>query len=649
MGAKYKIWSPMKIGHKIARNRIVMGAMESRLNTFDGSPTPLMCDYYGARAKGGSGIIIVENTSVDNKMARSALNCSTFFSDHQISQKALLAQAITDHGAIAILQLSHAGRQSKKGVHEFQPVSASDITCQVNQQKPRPLEVCEIHEIQQSYVDAAVRAQKAGFDGVEMHAAHGYLILQFLSRYTNKRTDEYGGSLENRARFLKEILEKTRAAVGRNFIIGCRITVDEFVGPEGFQPEEAYEVAKMIEPSLDYISASAGNHETSPFSQNRSCYLPALEIIQYATEMKKHVNIPVFGVGGGFDARTAEAALQADQADFVIFGRQHVCDPDFANKILEDRIDDIRPCCRCNEGCLNGLAKGFPIRCEFNPSAGQEVKYKMYKVRNPKRVVVVGGGCAGLEAARVADLMGHTVTLMEKSSRFGGHAVEASLPPFKAKTQAFLDWQQAQVAKGRTWIQMGEAATPEMVLAAKPDAVIVAVGSNYTQPPFPGKEKAMFADEALFHPERVGKNVVVIGGGLVGVETALTLRENLGCNVTVVEMMPAVCTNMDGNARRGLLKRVDEHGLTVLTSYKVQEIKDDGILAADCDGKVHEIKADTVVMAVGLTANKAEADKFADLGVKTYFIGDCNGRARSIFYCTHEAWRSVFQFSEIDG
>ncbi len=636
------ILTSIKIGRKTAKNRIVMPAMECRLNTIDGSPTQLMIDYYEERAKGGTGMIIVENTFVDDLESRSSAASSGFYSDHQIAAKALLAEAIKDHGALAIIQLSHGGRQANVIATGLECVAPSAIPCKVTKRIPRELTVSEIERIENAFADAALRAKKAGFDGVEIHGAHGYLISEFLSPYANKRTDEYGGSFENRSRMPKEVIKKVREKVGRDFIVGFRINVDEYLGEEGLLPKESCRFIAEVQKDIDYVNCSAGNYETGPFCQICSTYEPQAKIVPLAAEMKKNVDIPVLAVGS-LDAGLGEAVLEKNEADIVAFGRQLIADPYFAKKIAEDRIEDIRPCCRANEGCCSGFDLGYPMRCELNPAAGQEKKYAIHKAEEKKRVVVVGGGCAGMEAARVADLMGHEVILMEKTDHLGGHLREAVVPPFKNKTGEALEWLERQLKKGGTYIELNVDVTPEKIMDARPDAVIIAVGSKYTLPPFKGKENAIFADEALFCQEKVGKNVVVIGGGLVGVETALTLAENTGANVTIVEMLDGLSYNMDGNARRAMLKRIEADGINVRCSHKVKEIKEGSVVCEDlADQKDVEFPADTIVMAIGLTANNEENAKYDDLGVKTVRIGDCK-QARNISKCFHEAWHAVFQ------
>lgn len=638
-----KIMSPLKIRDKVLKNRIVMPPMECRLNTMDGSPTQEMIDYYAKRAQGGTGMIIVENTFIDNLESRSSVASSGLYSDHQIWRKAQLAEAIKEYGCVAIIQLSHGGRQANPAATGLECVAPSAIPCRVTKRMPRELTIEEIHRIQNDFVQAAVRAQKAGFDGVEIHGAHGYLLCEFLSPYTNHRTDEYGGNYEKRARMIKEIAHSMRKAVGNHFIVGLRLSVDEWMGEKGLQPEETCRLAHELEGVIDYVNCSAGNYETGAYCQTSSTYDEKGKIVHLAQEMKKHVQIPVIAVGS-LDVNLAEQVLEEEKADLVAFGRALICEPSIANKVREGRVEDIRPCCRANEGCFSGFAKGYPIRCELNPAAGQERKYTLHKVAHPKKVVIVGGGCAGLEAARVASLMGHQVVLLEKEDHLGGHLIEAVAPTFKDKTREAMQWMIRQVYKGTTSVILNADTSAKAIQDLNADALIIATGSRYTVPPIPGVEYAVYADEALLKPETIKEKVVVIGGGLVGVETAMTLVEEKNCDVTVVEMLAGLGGEMDGNAHETMMARLQKDQIKAMCQTRVKAIQKDKVIC-EREGKEVAIDAESIVLAVGLTSDVQQRDMYQDLKVKKWVIGDAK-RARSIYACTHEAWDAVFQLSD---
>jgi len=642
MKGNHVINTPFKIGNKTMRNRIVFPPIETRMSSITGDITNDLIDYYEARAKGGCGMVIVENNYIDNLESRSATASSGLYIDHLINQKAKLAETIKDCGSLAVIQLSHAGRQQTAVATGLQCIAPSPIPCDANKRMPRQVTKEEILRIQNDFALAADRAKRAGFHGVELHGGHGYLLSQFMSPGANKRTDEYGGSFENRLRMPMETIKKVRAAVGKEFIVGFRISVDEFLGENGLEPDEACRFTKALEHMLDYVSCSAGTHVTRATGICPPVYEPAGKLVPLAAQMKKAVNIPIIAVGA-LDFKRAEDTLEKGYADLVALGRQQIADPEFANKVAEGRFDDIRPCCRGNEGCQS--ADLYPIRCELNPAVGRERKYRMRKTGNPKRIVIVGGGCSGLEAARIADLMGHEVILLEKADHLGGHLNEACIPPHKTKTGEYFAWLVGQVRKGRTKIILNACTSSEEIQSMKPDSVFIAVGSKYIVPPFEGKEHAVYADKALFDQDSIGKSVLVIGGGLVGCETALTLAENKGCEVTIIEMLDGLNKSMNPNARKTMIDRIEKDGIKVLCSHKVMKIIPGGAVCAGPDSDEKTIMAESVVIAIGLQADESNAARYEDLGVQAVRIGDCKS-AQTFYTCNEDAWRAVFQLTE---
>ena len=392
---KWKLLEPIKIGTVSLRNRIVIPPMESRLSRPDGSVTRAMIDYYAERAKGGAGAIIVENTFVDDKESRSSLSSSGLYSDHLIAGKSELAEAIKANGAVALIQLGHGGRECHPEATRRQPVAPSAVPCEIIGVVPREMTIDKIEEVQNAFAEAARRAKQAGFDGVEIHGAHGYLICSFLSPYTNKRTDKYGGSLKNRALFPLEVISKVREKVGNNFIVGYRMSADEYV-PGGLTLDETSQFAKMLE-EVDYINVSAGIYE-SGYHIVQPPYIEKAHLVHLAEGIKKVVSTPVITVGA-HDIYTAEEALQKGKADLVALGRTLIADPELPKKMAEGRIEDIRPCIRGNEGCISRFDTAETMRCEVNPACGRESYFRITTVEKRKRVVVIGGGIAGIQAA----------------------------------------------------------------------------------------------------------------------------------------------------------------------------------------------------------------------------------------------------------
>lgn len=643
---KCKLWEPIQVGSYKFKNRIVMAPMETRLSTPEGDTTKEMCDYYAERAKGGAAAIIVENTFVDKIASRSSLVSSGLYSDHLIAGKYKLAEAIKDNGAVAILQISHGGIQANAAaVPGVQCVGPSAVGSKFVGRIPRELSIKEIVAIEDAFAQAARRAKMAGFDGVEIHGAHGYLICSFLSPYTNKRTDEYGGSFENRARFPLNIIRKVREQVGPDFLVGYRISGEEKV-EGGLTIEDTCRFGKMIEDQVDYIHVSVGNYETMATWMMSPLYRPQGAIVNLASAMKKAVTKTKVMTVNALNAELGEKALENGDADLVAYGRALIADPQLPNKIKAGRFEDIRPCMRGNEGCISLFFSGCPMRCEVNPQAGREASYRIREARQKKNVVVVGGGMAGMEAARVADLYGHKVTLIEKSNVFGGHFIEGTIPSFKAEAKDVLEWERTQIAKSRVNVLMNTKATPELVKNLKPDALIIAVGSDYMLPNIPGIHDAITAKTALEDPENVGEKVVVIGGGLVGAETALYLGQK-GRDVTILEQLDKIVPQDEPLSQIALGVELESAKVKIHTGAKVVDIDKDGAVYEDKDGNKHKVMADTIIAAIGLGANKAAAAKFEGIccDCSTYIIGDAV-TARKIYDCMHEAWKVVRKISD---
>lgn len=633
-----KLLEPIKVGTYTFRNRIVMPACETRLSNPDGSSSREMADYYGERAKGGAAAIIVENTFIDKKESRSSLVSSGMYNDHMVASHYYVSEAIKDGGAVAILQLSHGGRQATAGATGLQPVAPSAVTCKFVQREPRALSCEEIVEIENNFAAAALRAKNAGFDGIEIHGAHGYLICSFLSPYTNKRTDEYGGSAENRARFPKNIIRKCRELVGPDFIIGYRISAVEGV-EGGLDTEATAAFAQSIQNDVDYINVAAGIYETMEQYIIPPNYEPHAMVVPFAKEIKKAVTeCPIFVVNS-LNPETAEAALEDGAADVIALGRPLIADPYLPTKLKEGRREDIRPCCRGHEGCVSLFFAGAPIRCEVNPQCGREKEYAPYKTTNPKNIVIIGGGVAGMEAARYASEIGHKITILEKGSELGGHFIEATMPTFKEDHKNVLLWLRTQVEKANIDIRLNTEATPELVQALNPDVVFVATGSQYVKVPVDGIENTLLPDEVLKGQVEVGEKVVVIGGGLVGAEVALDLGSQ-GKKVTILEMLSGIVMQDEPLSQISLLKHLAAVNVDCKTSCKVISIKNGEVFYIDSEGNTSSVKADSIVAATGLKADDAMSNKFLNVAPTVIKLGDAK-QAKKIFECFHSAWNAV--------
>jgi 2,4-dienoyl-CoA reductase-like NADH-dependent reductase (Old Yellow Enzyme family)/thioredoxin reductase len=635
MSMEWKLLEPTVIGKKHIKNRIVMPPMETRMNTIDGDVTRDMIDYYAERAMGGAGALIVEDTYIDNIASRASLLSSGLYSDHHIAGKNLLAEAIKENGALAIIQIGHGGRQVRAGATVYGAVAPSAVMCSVTKLMPQVLTMKEIAAIEDAFAEAAFRAREAGFDGVEVHGAHGYLVCSFLSPLTNLRDDEYGGILENRGRFATNIIQKIRDKVGEEFLIGYRISASEYI-KGGLEPEEACRFVASIQQDIDYIHVSAGIYESPSFFNISPTYMPAGQLIPLVYQMKKAVNIPVIAVGS-FNPKLAEQVLQQGYADLIAFGRALIADPFMPNKLAAGAEQDVRPCIRGNEGCISSFHSGCAIRCEVNPACGREAHYRINKVQIPKKVLVVGGGVSGMEAARIAAVMGHNVTIMEKESKLGGHMIESTRQEFKANEAEFLSWLTNQVEKNGVRILLNTLATPDVLIREKPDAVIIAIGSEYMSSTIRGTEKTLMAGEVLEDNSLAGEKVIVVGGGLVGAETALTLAMQKR-RVTLVEMTDRIAEKLEDSAKAALILRLEQEQVCILTCHTVEEVGEGYIKTKNIKGEVSRIDADTVVLATGLVSRITAELK--DVVPNTACIGDCI-EARKIYQCIHEAWNAV--------
>jgi len=481
-----RLLEPSRIGQMKLRNRIVMPPMVTQYGDAKGFVTERARNYYEARARGGAALIIIEATYV-HPGGQPFANQLGISDDKFIPGMSELTQAIHRHGARAAIQLHHGGRTAKPELTGMQPIGPSPIAVP-GREAPRELSVAEIAENVAHFARAALRARKAGFDGVEIHGAHGYLVHQFLSRSSNKRQDSYGGDLPNRARFFVEIIKATREAVGNDYPVWCRLSGKEYGVEEGTTLEETQETARIAqEAGIDAIHVSASgpgapNNLTSPK------FVPGV-IIDLAEGVKKAVSIPVIAVGK-ITPDAAETILAEGRADLIAMGRALLADPELPNKVASGRLEDITPCINCY-GCRDDLwTNVLGIRCHVNATLGREAETKIIPSEKPGKVLVVGGGPAGMEAARVAAIRGHKVTLCEKASHLGGQLIQAATPPHKDSIGFLINYFQTQLRKLNVKVELNKKATSAMVEELNPDVLVIATGLNPFIPEIPGIDKA---------------------------------------------------------------------------------------------------------------------------------------------------------------
>jgi 2,4-dienoyl-CoA reductase-like NADH-dependent reductase (Old Yellow Enzyme family)/thioredoxin reductase len=636
-----------EVGTVLLKNRMVMAPMETMHNHADGSVSQDMVDYYVERARGGIGLIVVQNSAVDTIASRSAYRQLCINSDHLIPGLAKLAEACKLEGAAMVIQLGHGGRQTRPVCVPGVPIVAPspvplDVPGQALGVVPKEITLEEIEEVQDAFANAARRAKMAGLDGVEIHGAHGYLIGGFISPKTNRRMDKYGGPLANRARFALEIIAKVRATVGQDFMVGFRMSADEFT-PGGLTLDEAAPYAKLIaDAGVDYIHVSAGTYESRPHLFP-IMYYGRGHLLHLADGIKRAVkNVPIIAVGA-LDVEMSERVLQEGKADLIAFGRGLLADPGLPNKLANNRVEDIIPCILGNEGCTNRIGQGRPLRCEVNPAVGREATFRMTPAAK-KKVMVIGGGIAGMEAARTAALRGHEVTLVEKSDRLGGHMVAASVPRFKSTVKELLSWAEKQINKSNIKVQLNTEATPNLVKETKPDVLIGAIGSTCKTPSVPGGDKpsVVMGTEVLLGQKTPGTEVVVVGGGTVGSEAALYIAEELKKKVTIVEMLDDILIGHELLNKTVLKERLQAARVTIHTGWILREIRDRGVVCEDKNWQTQKIPADTVVLCTGLEPRKDTVEKFRGLAPEVYAIGDCV-EARRIYNAFEDAWYAVLK------
>jgi 2,4-dienoyl-CoA reductase-like NADH-dependent reductase (Old Yellow Enzyme family)/NADPH-dependent 2,4-dienoyl-CoA reductase/sulfur reductase-like enzyme len=629
-----KLFESGRIGRLELKNRLVMPPMATNYASKEGEVTERQIAYYEERAKGGIGLIIVEVSCVDMPVGKGMGRQIAIDDDKFIPGLSNLAKAIKRRGAGAAIQLHHAGRQTTSKITHNQPVAPSPVTGDGD--PPRELTLEEIAGLIQRFAEAALRAKRAGFDGVEIHGAHGYLVSQFLSPLSNRRQDAYGGSLENRARFLLEIIKAARNQVGKDYPLWCRLSAVEIGAAGGITLEETQNVAKLAEKAgVDAIHVSA--HQVGP-SRRPPMAQPACYFVPWAGAIKEAVSVPVIAVSRILP-ELAEDVIVDGNADFVSIGRQLLVEPYVAQKIAAGKIEDIRPCIYCLT-CLDSINWSREgVRCVVNPTLGKEQESQLEKTKSPGKVVVVGGGPGGMEAARVAALRGHKVILFDEGKEPGGQLILATKPPYKDTLEPFRQYLVRQVNKAGVELRLRQKFTPDTVADLKPDVVILATGVKPFTPQIPGIEsKKVLQAEAVLMGADTGDRVAIIGGELVGCETALLLIEK-GKKVTIMRRGSELATKVHRLIREPMLSRLTYKGVTIFTGIEYQEINDSGVLIKTADGKQKLVEADTVVLAAGSTPNNDLATDLKGRVSQVISVGDCV-EPRSIMEAVGEGFRA---------
>lgn len=647
------LFSPIVINKTEIKNRIFYPAL-GLLYSFDGKLNDRYVNYFVERAKGGAGIVTVG--PVGFNMVGSGPVALQIGTDDAIPSFKELTKLIQEHGARAWIQLFHAGAYSySKLMGGPDPIAPSAVFSNYNKTMPREMTIDDIKQTQEEFVRAAERAREAGFDGVEIIGSAGYLITEFLSPLTNKRTDEYGGSFENRVRFPREIIEMMRSRLGPDYPISIRMAGNDFV-PGSNTSAETPAIARVYEQAgVNLINVTGGWHESRvpqlPMDLPRAAYT------YLALNVKRAVSVPVIASNRISDPFTADQIIKDGICDMVSLGRVLIADPYWPKKAQEGDIESIRPCIACSQGCTDQLFSAKPVYCLANARAGFEGERNIRKTTNPKSIMVVGAGPAGLEAAVRAAEAGHRVTLYEKSDDIGGQLWLAGAPPHKQEIWELIRYYDAMLDAYDVDVVLDQEVTIDLIKEQNPDYVILAEGAEPLTPPIPGIDdpSVVSAWKVLRDDPGLGINIAVIGGGAVGLETAMFLAakgtlspealhflftydaesiERLrelctrgSKKVTVFEMLPKVGQDVGRSTRWVLIGNVERYGITVITGAKVTSVKG-GLVTYERDGKSESQQFDTVVNAVGSRSVRRLADALAQTNIPHTVIGDSVKPAR---------------------
>ncbi|HPS87996.1 MAG TPA: FAD-dependent oxidoreductase [Spirochaetota bacterium] len=662
-----RLFETIKINKTTIKNRIVYPSLALSYSD-DRKLNDRYLDYYREKAKGGAGIVTVGPVLFDN--TGTGVITPSIADDESVPSFSRLASVIKDEGACAWMQLYHAGAYSYSSMMDgMQPIAPSSLYSKYSKETPREMTIDDIISVQESFIKGAERAKEAGFDGVELLGSAGYLITQFLSPLKNIRTDQYGGSFENRTRFVRELIEKMRKRLGPDYPITIRMAGNDFV-PGSTTDNDTPMIAKVYElAGIDAISVTGGWHES--LVPQLAMNLPRGGFTYLAETVKAAVTIPVIASNRISDPFLAEQIIKDGYADMVNLGRVLIADPYWPQKARNGSAEEIRPCVACSQGCTDEFFSGRPVICLANARAGFEGERNISHADSPKRVMVIGAGPGGLEAAYRAAEAGHVVDLYEKNDDIGGQIWIAGTPPHKHELHELIRYYNAMIGKYKVNLHIGTEVTTELIDKVKPDFIISAEGAAVSVPPIDGMsgEAVISAWDVLENDPPLGKRIAVIGGGAVGLETAEFLAEKGTIDpetlyflfkyraesderlhelmrkgtkdITIFEMQPKAGKDVGKSTKWILLANIENFDVKIITSAKVKSVKNNTVIY-EKDGKLHELEFDSIINAAGSKPVRKIADKLKDTEIQYEIIGD-SVRPATILQAIHEGFLAAMK------
>ena len=612
------VFAPLTVKTMTIPNRVVMPPMGTNFASITGELTDEHFDYYRERANGGTGLIIVENVCVDYPVASNGFTQLRLDSDRFLPRMFTFTEEMHRLGSVVGIQINHAGASADPKKTGVPNISASNVPSKPGMPIPVPMTIEDIKKAVAAFADTALRAKNAGFDMVEVHGGHSYLLDQFLSPLYNKREDEYGGSVENRARIVVEVLQAVREAVGPMFPISLRLSADELV-EGGNTLEDTLALAEYFAEYVDIFNVSSALNYNLQYQIDKASLPDGWRSYMARAYKEKFPDKAIITSGNIRDPKIAAKILADGDADLLAMGRGLIADPQWVRKAREGREDEILHCISCNIGCAdNRIRLGRPIRCTINPSILDNESYKKTLVKLPTRVYVIGGGIAGMEAAATAAEVGCRVTLFEKADHLGGIVANAVRLPAKWRIAEYVKFLERRLERAGVEVRLGTEATLDLIEAGSPDVVVNATGGTPALPPIPGVRELTdqegtnvysivgFTDHIeRLGEELAGKDVVVVGAGAVGLDIVENLTE-IGAKVTLVERLPRVGNDLDLITRLQMVEMLDEHNVEQLPSTSLLEVRSDAVLVELEDGTKREIPMAAGVICLGMRAVQGE-------------------------------------------